>query len=144
MKKIYAFTLNLFLLSTVVFSQNSSSKITIHDQDLVLTNSIGFSINGTYLYDGLAEPIVLLNSNGTGIFQTKDLSKKNIHWGIEATTDGNPKFEEGFNSAAYTLWYKDDLDSDEKWTSVQLSIHYDKKKIFIAGERSKEYSGEAK
>jgi hypothetical protein len=144
MKKLYTLLLIAFFPIPTVFSQNSNTQITTQNQDHLLTTTIGFPINGTYWYDGLAEPIVQLNPNGTGIFQSKDLSKKNIRWGIETTSQGKPKFEEGFNSAAYTLWYKDDLDSDEKWTSVQLSIHYDKKKIFIAGERSKEYVADVK
>ncbi|WP_366184131.1 hypothetical protein [Flavobacterium ovatum] len=144
MKKLYFLILMVLLAILPVSSQNSTTQITTQNQNHLLTTTIGFPINGTYLYDGLAEPIVLLNPNGTGIFQSKDLSKQNISWGIETTSEGKPKFEEGFNSAAYTLWYKDDLDSDEKWTSVQLSIHYDKKKIFIAGERSKEYVSDVK
>ena len=142
MKKLYFAVLLITVFVPITYSQNDTSKIVFKNQDHFITTSIGYSITGIYLYDGIAEPIVQLNANGTGIFQLKDLTKNNISWGIESNSNGNPMYEEGFNSAKYTLWYKNLSDSDENWVAVQLSIHYDKKKIFIAGERSKEYQEE--
>ncbi len=144
MKQHYA-TLLLIVLSVCnSYAQNDTTKIKVNNTEHFLTTIIGYPITGTYLYDGLEEPIIQLNANGTGVFQYKDLSKKNISWGIESNSNGNPRFEEGFNSAAYTLWYKTNEDTEEKWVATQFSIHYDKKKIFIAGERSKEYQEEIK
>ncbi|WPR70287.1 hypothetical protein SLW70_10050 [Flavobacterium sp. NG2] len=144
MKLQYA-TLLLFIFTVCnSYSQNDTTRIKVHNKEHFLTTVIGYTITGTYLYDGEAEPIVQLNANGTGIFQQKDLTRNNIIWGIESNANGNPKYEEGFNSAAYTLWYKNNADNDEKWVATQFSIHYDKKKIFIAGERSKEYQEEIK
>ncbi|GIZ09882.1 hypothetical protein [Flavobacterium sp. UMI-01] len=101
MKQLYLFLL-LFEISSI-YSQPNFTKITTPNQVLYLTTTIDIPVNGTYLYEGQTEPIVVLNPNGTGVFQLKDLSKKNIHWGIETSEDGRLKFEEGFNSAAYIL-----------------------------------------
>jgi hypothetical protein len=139
MKKHYLLLFGFILSVCNSYSQQDTTKIKVNNQEYYLTTTIGYPVNGIYLYDGKSEPIVQLNPNGTGIFQSKDLSKTNIIWGIETTEKGNLKYNEGFNSAAYTLWYKNNSDTDENWTAVQLSVHYDKKKIFISGERSKEY-----
>lgn len=144
MKLHYAALLLFIMPLFSSYAQNDTTKITVQNQELYLTTVIGFPILGTYLYDGEAEPIVQLNANGTGVFQLRNLTKNNISWGIESNDKGYPKYKEGFNSAAYTLWYKNNDDSNDNWNATQFSIHYDKKKIFIAGERSKEYQDEMK
>ncbi|MCG9792436.1 hypothetical protein [Flavobacterium algicola] len=142
MQKQYFFFLLLFIISKTVSSQNNTTLIKIQDKEVYLTTTIGRTITGTYLFDGISEPIVQLNSNGTGVYQLTDLSQNTIKWGIESNEKGYPAFTKGFDSAKYTLWYKKDNDTEENWTSVQLSIHFNKKKIFIAGERSKDYVDE--
>lgn len=142
MKKQYFLILFLFQFAPTVFSQNNVTPLKINNQEIYITTSIEQYFLGTYLYDGVAEPIVQLNANGTGIFQSKDLSKSDISWGIASNKNGYPLFTKGFDNARYTLWYKNNKDAEENWTSVQLSIHFNKKKIFIAGERSKDYVAE--
>lgn len=139
MKKLYFLIIILFL-SITIQSQIKTNQIRVNNKDYHIVNIIGYPITGTYHYDGVSEPTTVLNTNGTGTFQFKDLTTTNISWGIEATEYGAPKFEEGFNSATYTLWYKNNSDDDDKWKAVQFSIHYDKKKMFISGERSKTYN----
>ncbi|AWG21837.1 hypothetical protein FFWV33_09970 [Flavobacterium faecale] len=139
MKKYHFVIILLFAFITTAFSQNSATLIKVDNKDVYLTTTIGHDITGTYLYDGTTEPIVLLNANGTGIYQFQDLSKNNISWGIESNEKGYPLFEKGFDSSKYSFWYKKTSDPEENWTTVQLSIHPNKKKIFIAGERSKDY-----
>ncbi|MGA9637827.1 hypothetical protein [Flavobacterium sp.] len=142
MKKISIFLILLIAFANSAYSQIKIEKIIAQDQPHYIVTKIGYPIEGTYLYDGVSEPKTILNANGTGVFQLNDLTKNDISWGIEATEGGIPKFKEGFNSAAYTLWYKKNMDTEENWVSTQFSIHYDKKKIFIAGERSKIYQEE--
>lgn len=142
MKKYHFVIFLLFAFMTTAYSQNSSTLIKVNNKDVYLSTTVGHDITGTYLYDGIAEPIVQLNANGTGIFQYQDLSKSDIIWGIESNQKGYPIFEKGFDSSKYSLWYKKTSDQEENWTMVQLSIHFNKKKIFIAGERSKNYTDE--
>lgn len=143
--KLHYAALLLFIMPIFHSSaQNDTTKIIVDNQEIYLSIVIAYPIIGTYLYDGLTDPIIQLNANGTGVFQLKDLTKKNIRWGIESNEKGYPIYKEGFNSATYKLWYKNNDEIDENWTSTQLSIHYGKKKIFIAGERSKEYQEEIK
>lgn len=118
-------------------SQIKVDEITSKSLSHFITTTIGYPVPGLFLFDGKSEPSIVLNANGTGVFQYEDLSKKNISWGIECTEEGIPVFKEGFNSASYTFWYKPE--TDEEWIFTQLSIHYNKKKMFIMGERVKDY-----
>lgn len=137
MKPLKVFLFALFFVAAQAHSQIKVDKITYKIHEHFITTTIGYPVPGVFLYEGKGEPIIQLNANGTGIFQSEDLSKKNITWGIECTEEGVPVFKEGFNSASYTLWYKPDTDTD--WIFVQFSIHFNKKKMFIMGERIKEY-----
>ncbi|MDD5151895.1 MAG: hypothetical protein PHC28_15685 [Flavobacterium sp.] len=140
------------LFITLIFSATNSiaqikiTKITSKNQDYSITTTIDYPITGSYQFENISEPIVILNPDGTGIFQSKDLSKKAITWGLECTENGVLKFEEGFDSAAYTLWYKfndntinSELDEMNDWKKVEFSIHFNTKKMYIMGERVKVY-----
>ena len=138
--------LTLFVTSTQ--AQNKVEKITAKDGSHYITTNIDYPITGTYLSEGDTEPIVQLDPDGTGIFQLHDLSKTTIVWGMECFEDGTPKFEKGFNYAVYSLWYKNrainsETDAKEEWTNAHFSIHFEKKKMFILGERSKNYVEES-
>ena len=137
MKSLKALLFALFFVATQSHSQIKVDKITYKIHEHFITTTIGYPVDGTFLYEGKGEPIVQLNPNGTGVFQREDLSKKNITWGIECTEEGIPIFKEGFNSASYTLWYKPT--NEEDWIFAQFSIHFNKKKMFIMGERIKDY-----
>lgn len=129
----------LFLCLTNVYSQIKTEKITAKNQERFITTTISYPITGIYLYDGKTEPVTQLNANGTGIFQYEDLTKKNIIWGLECSEIGIPIFKEGFDSASYSLWYKTNDKEDSQWIYAQFSIHFKKKKMYISGERVKEY-----
>ena len=136
----------LILCVTQSFSQVKITKITTQNQDHYITTKIDYPIAGTYQYENISEPIIVLNPDGTGIFQFKDLSKKEITWGLECTEDGFLRFKEGFDSAAYSIWYKSkeslinpELDENNDWKKVEFSIHFNTKKMYVMGERVKEY-----
>lgn len=143
MKKISLVITVLILSATHSFAQIKISKIKIKDKEHYLANVIGYPIFGIYNYVNQVEPTTILNPDGTGIIQNEDLIKENIIWGIECSQSGVPIFKEGFNSASYSFWYKKsgDVKSDDEnqWTVQSFSVHYDKKKIFISGDRVKEY-----
>lgn len=136
------------LISSIINSnaQGKITKITSKNQNHYITTTIEYPITGTYQFENISEPIVILNPDGTGIFQNKDLSKKEITWGLECTEDGFFKFKEGFDSAVYSLWYKfkdniinSELDEINDWVEVEFSIHFNTKKMYIMGERVKVY-----
>jgi hypothetical protein len=137
MKSFKVFLFSLLFVGTLSHAQIKIDQITYKIHQHYITTTIGYPVEGVFLYEGKGEPIVELNANGTGIFQYEDLSKKNIRWGIECTQEGIPIFKEGYNSASYTLWYKPNTEED--WIYVQFSIHFNKKKMFIMGERIKSY-----
>jgi hypothetical protein len=136
----------LILCATQSFAQAKITKITAQNQDHYITTKIDYPIAGTYQYENISEPIVVLNADGTGIFQNKDLSKKEITWGLECTEDGLLRFKEGFDSAAYSIWIKTkdslinpELEENNDWIKVEFSIHFNTNKMYIMGERVKVY-----
>jgi hypothetical protein len=143
MKKISLLLAALVLNAAHSYSQLKITKITDKNKDHYIANVIGYPIAGVYTVVNQVEPTTVLNPDGTGIMQDEDLVKENILWGIECSQAGIPIFKEGFNSASYSFWYKkeDKAKSDDQteWISQSFSVHYDKKKIYISGERVKEY-----
>lgn len=139
----------LILLSsaTNLYAQLDVTKILSDNKDYYITRTINYPITGTYLFEGKTEPIVELNGNGTGIFQFEDLTKKRIEWGIECDNVGVPIAKKGYDSAAYTLWYKNrdgQKTGEEYWIPVHFSIHFKTHKMFIFGDRSKVYVDDVK
>ena len=144
MKNLKLSFIALILLTTNSYAQNKIDEITAKDGIHYITTTVDYPITGTYLFEGAAEPIVQLNPDGTGIFQLDDLSKTDMVWGMECLKDGTPKYQKGFNYAVYTLWYRNKYadtegDTNEDWTNAHFSIHFEKKKMFILGDRSKDY-----
>jgi len=136
----------LFAISLNSFGQNSVTEINTKSGVHYYTTTVDFPITGTYLFEG-AEPIVVLNANGTGIYQLHDQPKRPVVWGIECNKAGEPKFIEGFDSAAYTLWYSftDGAENGEMaWFAVEFSIHFNTEKMYIQGERMKLFTDDKK
>jgi hypothetical protein len=129
----------LILSATHSFAQIKITKIKIDNKNHYIATVIGYPITGLYTYVNRIEPITILNEDGTGVIQNEDLAKENIIWGVECSESGIPIFKEGFNSAAYSFWYKKNTPNNEDWAVQSFTVHYDKKKIYIAGERVKEY-----
>ena len=145
MKKITLLLTALVFSATNSFAQIKITKIKSDNKDHFLATAIGYPIIGQYNYINQLEPITILNPDGTGMIQNEDLAKENIVWGIECSDSGIPIFKEGFNSASYSFWYRKTGNAEAKaddgsnWIQQSFTIHYDKKKIFISGERVKEY-----
>jgi hypothetical protein len=145
MKKISLLLAVLVISATHSYAQLKVTKIKDKDKDHYIATAIGYPIIGLYTYVNQIEPTTILNEDGSGIMQNEDLIKENIVWGIECSESGIPIFKEGFNSASYSFWYKksDTASSktkeNEEWVVTSFTVHYDKKKMFISGERVKEY-----
>lgn len=142
---------NLLLIALLLFTVNSFSqiwtKIEAKDGTHYITDNmeyIDFPLLGTYLFQG-AEPIVELDQYGTGFYQLHDQLKRPMIWGIECDESGALIYKKGFDNAKYTLWYQyttkseDDTEEDMSWKSVEYTIHFNTLKMFIQGERSKDY-----
>lgn len=130
----------LFIVTTSSHAQIKVDQIEVKNKTHFITTIIGYPIAGTYLFENKKEPIIQLNENGTGIFQLHDKPQTSMTWGIECSNIGIPQLTEGFNSAVYSLWYKND--TEENWNEVQYSIHFNKMKMFILGERVRAYTEE--
>ena len=136
--KNFTLLLSALLLSAYSFAQLKVTKITSKDQNHYIATVIGYPVAGVYTLVNQIEPSTQLNDDGTGFIQNENFEKVNIIWGIECSESGIPIFKEGFSSAAYTLWYQK-ITEEMEWESMQFSIHYEKKKMFIDGERVKDY-----
>jgi len=136
----------LFLFSASCFSQ-IWTKIEAHDGIHYITDNkeyIDYPIWGKYMFKG-AEPVVELNAYGAGFYQLHEQLKRPMIWGIECDEKGALKYKKGFDNSKYTLWYQytsklaDDSDDDMSWKPVEFTIHTNTLKMFIQGERSKDY-----
>lgn len=136
----------MILFVNQTFAQTTITKIKAPNKNYYITTKINYPIAGTYQYENISEPIVILNLDGTGVFQNSDLSKKEIIWGLECTEEGFLRFKDGFNSAAYTIWFRNkdnqtniDFEEINDWKKVEFSIHFNTNKMYIMGERVKEF-----
>lgn len=133
----------LFLFTSKSIAQARVSEIFVADKSYYITNVIGYPITGTYFSEGEVAPTVVLGDDGFGLIQTEDLEKKEVLWGIQCSKSGTPLMKKGFDSAAFTFWYKDRNDEGtaegDKWIKSHFSIHFRVKKMFVLGTRSKTY-----
>ncbi|TDE28741.1 hypothetical protein E0I61_10115 [Flavobacterium ranwuense] len=123
-------------------------EIKIKNEAYFLTKEIGYPITGDYLFESKKDPIVQLNSDGTGLFQNHQMSRTPMVWGIECDMDGTPKKIKADWGFMYNLWYQikakhkgASWESGEidAWDVVSFSVHTDENKIYILGERIKTY-----
>lgn len=144
MKKTHLWIVALLTSATATFAQIKTTKIKNKNTEHYITTVINYPIAGLYAEQKQVEPTTVLNADGTGVMQNEDLVKEPIVWGMECSESGIPIFREGFDSAAYSFWYKKTkADSDmEEWTYQSFTIHFNKMKMFIAGERFKEFTEE--
>jgi hypothetical protein len=142
MKSKSIFLLAMMLFMTKSFGQNTVNEIDTESGAHYITTNINYPVAGTYLFEG-GEPIVELNDNGTGFYQLHDQPKRPINWGIECEKTGETLFKKGFNSEAYSFWYKFlttyEADSNLAWNLVPFTIHLNTLKMYIQGERVKSY-----
>nr|WP_315141730.1 hypothetical protein [uncultured Flavobacterium sp.] len=142
MKKKSLWLMALLMSASATFAQIKTTKIKNQNTVHYITTIINYPIAGLYAVQKQVEPITVLNADGTGMMQNEDLVKEPIVWGIECSESGIPIFKEGFDSAAYSFWYKKAKAPEEEWTYQSFTIHFNKMKMFIAGERFKEFTEE--
>ncbi|MEZ4876946.1 MAG: hypothetical protein R2805_05270 [Flavobacterium sp.] len=133
----------LLLITMTTFAQNSLTEIETDKGIRYITNAIDYQITGKYSFKG-GDPIAVLNNDGTGIYQLHDQPQRAMKWGIECTKNGELKFIKGFDNVKYALFYKFDTSLDgetvENWNKVDFTIHLNSLKMFINGEREKNFN----
>jgi hypothetical protein len=145
MKKVYLLLFAFGLSAIHSYAQLKVTEISNKGKIHYIASAIGYPITGIYTTVNQLEPTTLLKEDGTGIMQNEDLVKENIIWGIECSKSGVPIFKEGFNNASYSFWYKKNTainsksEEETEWTLTSFTVHPDKLKMFISGERVKEY-----
>ncbi|WP_276131701.1 hypothetical protein [Polluticoccus soli] len=148
--------LSLIVLS-VFFVLNSYAQkaeaIKIKDETYYGVRSIpGYTVTGTYKYEGKGEPIIQLNPDGTGLFQRHGVPADKIKWWIMAESNGTVKTNKGEYGQQHTLITE--LQEDiyqtvsggrqvKAWSAGDFDMHmvtikYDENKIYILGERVKD------
>jgi len=142
---------NLVVVATLLFSMNSFSQVydKIEAKDGVhyishYMDNINLDILGKYSFKG-KEPVVELNEYGEGFYQLHDQVKRPMIWGLECDERGALLYKKGFDNAKYILWYHysspdPEDEEDANWKSVEFTIHFNTKIMFIQGERSKSYT----
>lgn len=136
--------LKMLLIVLLVLMGKSFAQTKIETKDGIhyITTDIGYAVTGTYFFNG-AEPTVELNANGTGLYQLHEQPKKAVTWGFECNEAGEPLFNKGFDNAAYTLWYlytSPENEDEGHWKAVPFTIHFNSLKMYIQGERCKNYT----
>ena len=136
------FTLVLLVTSSG-FAQSGVTEIETDRGIRYTTTSIDYPVAGTYFFKG-AEPTILLNGDGTGVYQSHDLTKRTIVWGLECFEGGIPMYKKGFDNIKYYLFYKftsgTDSGMEELWTRVDYTVHLKSGMLFINGERGKSFT----
>ncbi len=135
------------LLVSFYSSAQIWTKIETKDGIHYITNNmeyIDFPLLGIYLFKG-TEPVVELKEYGDGFYQLHEQPKRAVIWGIECDERGALLYKKGFDNSKYILWYQyttkleNDSDDDLVWKPVEFTIHSNTLKMFIQGERSKDY-----
>lgn len=143
--------ISVLLVSLNSFAQKIWTKIEAKDGVHYVTNNkeyIDFPLWGKYMFKG-NEPVVELNEYGAGFYQLHDQPKRPMIWGLECDEKGALIYKKGFDNTKYTLWYQyttrteDDDDEDMDWKTVEFTIHPNIMKMFIQGERCKDYKEKA-
>lgn len=137
----------VLLLATInSFAQNwdkIEAKDGIHYISHYMEN-INLDILGKYLFKG-QEPVVELNEYGMGFYQLHEQPKRPMIWGLECDDRGALLYKKGFDNTKYILWYQyttkleGDAEDDINWKPVEFTMHFNTLKMFIQGERSKDY-----
>lgn len=142
---MYFRTLSLIVFvafTSLSFGQKVSS-IETEDGKHFITSTCEYPIYGTYHFKG-AEPIVELNSGGTGQYQQHDDLKRPMIWGLECSESGELKMTKGYDNVKYILYYKYTTpiagEPEESWIRIEMTVHLNSGKIFINGERMKLFS----
>jgi hypothetical protein len=123
--------------------------VTVENESYCLVREVGYPIVGRYEYEGNGEPIVVLNADGTGLFQRHGVAPIPIEWGIQADAAGAPmKDQRGNGDLVFRLFYLElegrrlgngRVIPPSGWDIVELTVDPNQRKIDILRERVKTY-----
>lgn len=145
-------TLSIFLFNAYISVAQKAEIINIKGETYYGVRSIhGYTVTGLYKYEGKGEPIVQLNPDGSGLFQSHGVPANKIRWWIMADQDGNVKTIKGKEGQSHTLITQNTEDLYQTisggrkvlaypaggFDMKMLTVRYEENKIFILGEREK-------
>ena len=138
-----SYFIGLFILLTFVGHAQKVDEIETEAGKHFITTKCEYPIYGTYQFKG-AEPVIELNSGGTGQYQQHDALKRPMLWGLECSESGTLKETKGYDNLKYVLYYKFTApltdEPEPTWNRVEMTVHPKTGKIFINGERMKLFS----
>lgn len=138
----YFLLIAILTISSFSFAQKVTEIETENGIHFIST-TCEYPIYGTYQFKG-AEPIIELNSGGTGQYQQHDAVKRPMIWGLECSESGELKMTKGYDNVKYILYYKYTTpiagEPEESWIRIEMTVHLNSGKIFINGERMKLFS----
>lgn len=141
--QLRSFLLIAFMVVTSFSFAQKVTEIETEDGKHFITTTCEYPIYGTYQFKG-AEPIIELNSGGTGQYQQHDALKRPMIWGLECSESGELKATKGYDNVKYILYYKYTTpvagEPEESWIRIEMTVHLNSGKIFINGERMKLFS----
>jgi hypothetical protein len=143
MKKITIFILILLASMHFSFAQTMVETIELKGRKYTVSKQFPPEITGKYLYEGKSEPIVLLNPDGTGLFQPHQVDPIKIKFWIDCDENGAVRVQKGAEGRyQYTLLIQY-LDGDNgnypagKYDLMGVLIIKDEGRAVIYGERYK-------
>ena len=141
--QLRSFLLIAFMAVTSFSFGQKVTEIETEDGKHFITTTCEYPIYGTYQFKG-TEPIIELNSGGTGQYQQHDALKQPMIWGLECSESGELKAIKGYDNVKYILYYKYTTpvagEPEESWMRIEMTVHLNSGKIFINGERMKLFS----
>lgn len=139
MKKL--FITFIITLGSLLYAQAQIESIDLAGKKYTVTKTFPSEIIGKYLYEGKGEPIVLLNDDGTGLFQPHMKKPIQIKFWIDCDEKGVIRKQQGSEGRyQYTLLIQY-LNSDNgnyssgKYDLMDVAILRDLKRVVIYGER---------
>jgi hypothetical protein len=146
MKKIAISILCSLVLSNVLYAQSGVISMELQGKTYTVSKEFPAEILGRYLYEGKGEPIVVLEKDGTGLFQRHMVPAEKIEFWIDCDENGvvrknfRSKQEEAEGRFGYTLLYLvTEGERKGKYDLMEVRVLTDLKKLSILGERYKPF-----
>lgn len=144
MKQILIITLVIISFATIVTAQNVE-QFSIGGKTYYGTKAIPGEIIGLYQYEKVKEPIVRINSNGTGVFQHRDVNAYPVEFWIQTDENGTiqKRNSQVNNNYQVVLIFKYGSNGESGWQGelagtydmIDVAMAFDLGFAIILGER---------
>ena len=143
MKKLIFTLFFITIVNSFAFAQNKVETLDLMGKTYTVTKAIPPEIVGTYLYESIGEPKVLLEKDGTGYFQPHQTNPISIKFWVDCDEAGKWRNQVGGTGRyQYTLVikYLDGNNGNYKVGTYDLMgvmVQPDMNRVAIYGERYK-------